>query len=142
MPLATTTEPHAPAPLSRTKWEVDRAERHARAEARSRTRRASRGAPRRDDIARVALFIFLMQYRGSRHDSARAVVRRALMELLADAGYDASEANAVFDAMIPRVGQDLDSYLSGRSASSEVRNTWRRKNGLGSIPGHSSAEQK
>jgi len=104
--------------------------RHAEVQADSNERRKGRKAPRRDDIARVALFIMLMQYRGSKHDSAKAVVRTALLDLLVDAGYSREEAGATFDAMVPRVGTDLDSYFMKRDIGDEIRNAWRVRNGM------------
>ncbi|MCJ2025179.1 hypothetical protein [Methylobacterium sp. J-067] len=119
-----------------------RKRRHAEVSAESAAKRKGRNAPRRDDVARVALFVTLMQYRGSNHDTARAVVRKALMSLLTDAGYCPKEADAVFDAMVQRIGPDLDSYLMKRGISREVRNSWRARNGLDALPLLSAAEEE
>jgi hypothetical protein len=110
--------------------ELGRKARHAEVAADSNKRRQDRNAPRRDDIARVVLFITLMQYRGSKHDGARAVVRTAILDLLADAGYSREEAGAAFDAMVPRVGTDLDGYFIKRKVDDEIWNTWRTRNGM------------
>ena len=110
--------------------EVGRKARHAEVAADSNARRKARNAPRRDDIARIALFTVLMQYRGSKHDGARTVVRTAILDLLVDAGYSREEAGAAFDAMVPRVGEDLDSYFMKRDIGDEIRNVWRARNGM------------
>ncbi|WP_342167077.1 hypothetical protein [Methylobacterium sp. SD21] len=110
-----------------------RKRRHAEVSAESAAKRKGRNAPRRDDVARIALFVTLTQYRGSNHDTARALIRKALMSLLTDAGYCPEEAGAVFDAMVQRVGSDLDSYFMKRGIGREIRNSWRARNGLDQI---------
>lgn len=139
--MPTTTDAPATKPV-RSRYEIERAERHCEVEARSRQKRMKRGAPRRDDVARIALFILLMQYRRERHASARREMWKTLTGMLGDAGYDAEAAGAVFDAMIPRVGLDLDRYLMGRRVDGNTRNTWRRVNGLSDLPNRSAAEQE
>ena len=116
--------------------------RHAEVQAGSNARRKQRNAPRRDDIARIALFTVLMQYRGSKHDAARAVVRTAILDLLVDAGYSREEAGAAFDAMVPRVGTDLDNYFMKRDVDDEIRNAWRARNGMRPRYALSAADRK
>lgn len=107
-----------------------RKRRHAEVSAESAAKRKGRNAPRRDDVARIALFVTLMQYRGSNHDTARAAVRKALVGLLTDAGYCPEEAGSVFDKMVGRVGTDLDNYFMKRETGRDVRNSWRARNAL------------
>ena len=140
MQLATTTDTAAikPAPLS--KYEIQRNERHAASQAGSDKKRKGKNAPRRDDIARIGLFLMLMQYRGSKHDGARTVVRKAVVDLLTDAGFDATQAGEVFDKMVPSVGTDLDRYFMLRRIEPAVRNRWRDRNGLPALPNRSAAD--
>ena len=114
--------------------------RHRKAQARSAAKRKARNAPRRDDVARIGLFITLMQYRGSKHDGAREVVRTALVDLLVDAGFDRDEAGRTFDGMVPRVGSDLDGYLLRHGTDLKVRNVWRGRNGLAPVPDRSATD--
>jgi hypothetical protein len=140
MPLATTagTPVVKTEPLS--KYEIDRNERHATSQAGSNAKRKAKNAPRRDDIARIGLFLMLMQYRGSKHDGARTVVRKAMVDLLTDAGFSATQAGEVFDKMVLSVGVDLDRYFMLRRIEPAVRNRWRDRNGLPALPNRSAAD--
>ena len=132
-----------PDPVDRRfRYEIEALERHATAQAKYARCRVDSGAPRREDVARVALFVTLMQYRGSKHDGARVVVRTALVDLLAEAGFDREEAGKTFDSMVPRVGDDLDSYLMKRGTNRAVRNGWRARNGLAQLPDRSAADRE
>ncbi|MCJ2141908.1 hypothetical protein [Methylobacterium sp. E-066] len=126
----------------RSRYEIEALERHAAAQAKYNHTRIEICAPRREDVARIALFVTLMQYRGSKHDGARAVVRMAMVDLLVDAGFDREAAGKTFDSMVPRVGDDLDSYLMKRKADRAVRNGWRARNGLASLPDRSAADKE
>ncbi|WP_336489762.1 hypothetical protein [Methylobacterium nigriterrae] len=112
-----------------SKREIRRKERHAAVEAASAGRRKARKAPRREDVARAGLFIILMQYRGSRHDSSRAVVRDTLIELLTDAGFSRDETARVFDDLTDGFGPDLDRWLMlrGIERENEIRQRWRQR---------------
>lgn len=140
MSLATTTDTATITPARLSKYEIQRNERHAASQAASDAKRQGKNAPRRDDIARIALFILLMQYRRERHSSARREMWKTLTALLGDAGYDAKEAGAVFDAMVPSVGADLDRYFMLRRIEPAVRNVWRARNDLPTLPNWSAAD--
>jgi hypothetical protein len=140
MSLATTTDTAVikPAPLS--KYEILRNERHAEAQVRSDAKRWGKNAPRRDDIARIGLFLLLMQYRKSKDEALQAYLRKTVVDLLSDAGFDEAQAGVTFDKMVPSVGDDLDRYLMLRRIEPAVRNVWRNLNALPAFPDWSAAD--
>ncbi|MCJ2005503.1 hypothetical protein [Methylobacterium sp. J-092] len=140
MPLATTTDTTAITPVPLSKYEIQRNERHAASHAASNAKRQGRNAPRRDDIARIGLFLLLMQYRKSKDEALQAYLRKTVVDLLSDAGFDEAQAGVTFNKMVPSVGDDLDRYLMLRRIEPAIRNVWRNLNALPVLPDWSAAD--
>ncbi|MCJ2075649.1 hypothetical protein MKK68_08280 [Methylobacterium sp. E-016] len=134
MPLATTTDTAAVTPAPLSKYEIQRNERHGASQAASNTKRRGRNAPRRDDIARIGLFLLLMQYRKSKDEALQAYLRKTVVDLHSDAGFEEAQAGVTFDKLGPSVGADLDRYLILRWIEPAIRNVWRNLNAFPVLP--------
>ncbi|MCJ2008082.1 hypothetical protein [Methylobacterium sp. J-092] len=114
MSLATTTDTTAIKPALLSKYEIQRNERHAKAQIRSDAKRREKNAPRRDDMARAAYYALMMFYEEAGTEADRASFRDPFVRVLTAAGYPPEVCSALFDGHVGSLLDDLDGWLAQR----------------------------
>lgn len=122
MPLTPNTR--APKPVRRSKYEIERNERHAAVQKVGDDNRRSRNAPRRDDLARAAYYILLLTLAETEahHEIEKGErIRRRMRLIIEDACFDPGASMEAFDDHAETAVKDLKGWVGMRRIARRKR---------------------